>query len=166
MDRPSQDLSALVVFAEGEVLCALPASEVQEVVFLPELSHPPGLPPVLDGVMTLDGKAVPVVRAARLMGLEPADDDIYTPAMILKDVGAAISAQRLLGILRPTAADLVAADTGRSFNGCVSGMTHMKGHEVHILSAQRLLLEEEKRRLKEFGEIAERRLAEMADGAS
>ena len=150
----------LLVFAEGETLCALPSIDVQEVVFLPALSQPPGMPSVLEGIMTLDGVAVPVLRAAKLLGLSAAPDGVYTPAMILKDARAALTVERMVDIFRPNPAEIVPAQENHSFNGCLAGVARMKDQEVHILSVEKLLLQEERRRIDEFQALVQKRLNE------
>lgn len=159
MGRAEQEIGTLLVFSEGKMACALAAAEVQEVLFLPELSHPPGMPSMLEGIMTLDGEAVPVIRVAILLGLEGAALDVYTPVMVLKDAKAALIVERVDDIFTPAKADLVLADEGQSFNGCVMAKTSHKGREIHVLSAGRLMIEEEKQRLAEFKAQLQARLA-------
>ncbi|MBF0356417.1 MAG: chemotaxis protein CheW [Alphaproteobacteria bacterium] len=158
MGRTDQDIGTLLVFSEGKTVCALAASEVQEVVFLPELSHPPGMPSLLEGVMTLDGMAVPVIRLAALLGIQAPATGIYTPVMVLKDAKAALLVERVDDVFQPLQADLVPAKDGQSFNGCVIAETRHRERDIYILSADRLLLEEEKTRLAEFKLLVEERL--------
>jgi purine-binding chemotaxis protein CheW len=150
--------STLLVFAEGDMLCALDAAMVQEVVFLPELSHPPGMPSVLEGFMALDGDNVPVLRAARILGLAAAPVGIYAPAIILKAARAAVVCERVAGMLRLAPGDMREAPAGHSFNDCLLGIAQMNGQEVHVLSADRLLLKEEKQRISEFQALSQARL--------
>ncbi|CAA6606445.1 CheW protein (modular protein) [Rhodospirillaceae bacterium LM-1] len=153
----------LLVFTEGGILCALPASAVQEVVFLPELSRPPGMPSILEGMMTLDGAPVPVLRVARLLGLPASPTGIYTPVMILKNAKAALAVESMDDIYRLSAKDMVKAKPGLAFNDCLMGEVRLKERVVHVLSVDRLLLTEEKRRVEEFKTVVLARLS--GDGA-
>lgn len=166
MSLDSHDAGTLLVFAEGGALCALPSSAIQEVVFLPELSRPPGMPGLLEGVMTLDGKAIPVLKVATLLDLPVATGGIYTPAMVLKEGRAALAVERMVDVLRPKSSDLVPAGEGQSFNGCVTGLVQIKEGQVHILSAERLLLAEEQKRIADFQAQAQARLEGKDDEPS
>lgn len=165
MNLDVQDAGTLLVFAEGGALCALPAGAVQEVVFLPELTRPPGMPSLLEGVMTLDGKAVPVLKVATLLGLPVASGGVYTPALVLKEGRAALAVERMVDIFNPKNSELVPANEGQSFNGCVTGMAQTKEGLVHILSADRLLLAEEQKRIAEFQSLAQARLEDGNGGS-
>ncbi|MBF0168310.1 MAG: chemotaxis protein CheW [Alphaproteobacteria bacterium] len=158
MGRTDQDIGTLLVFSEGKTVCALASNEVQEVVFLPELLHPPGMPSLLEGVMTLDGMAVPVIRLAALLGIQAPAIGVYTPVIVLKDAKAALLVERVEDVFQPVRADLVPAKDGQSFNGCVIAETRHKEKDIYVLSVDRLLLEEEKTRLAEFKALAEERL--------
>lgn len=160
MRKNASQADTLLIFAEGDVTCALFSSAVQEVVFLPALARPPGMPSILEGVMTLDGKAVPVLRAARLLGLTAAKDGVYTPVLVLKGGGTALAVERMEDIFRPQAGDLVAAGEDQSFNGCVVAAARYKNKEIHVLDSGRLLLAGERQRIGEFKAMAQARLDE------
>ncbi len=142
----------------------MPSSAVQEVVFLPELSRPPGMPSILEGLMTVDGNPVPVMRVARLLGLPASASGIYTPVMILKKAKAALAVESMDDIYRLSAKDIVKAKPGLAFNDCLMGEVRLKDRVVHVLSVDRLLLTEEKRRVEEFKSVVQARL--VGDGAS
>lgn len=160
MNKAIESIDALVVFAQGDLLCALPSRDVQEVVFMPELSHPPGLPGVVEGLMSIDGQSIPVLKAAKLLGQEALANGVYTPVMILKGRTAALCAQRMLGIHRVKPGEMLAAKSGRSFNDLLLGLVKMDGQDAYVLCADRLLLEEEKQRIADFQAQAKARLAQ------
>jgi chemotaxis signal transduction protein len=155
-----QKFQTLLVFAEGDTHCALPAGDVREVVFLPELSHPPGMPAILEGMMSLEGQSLPVLRAARLLGLAAQASGIYTPAIVLKEGRAVLAVERLEGMLKVTPDEILPAPKGHSFNDCLSGLARTKDRDVHLLSSSQLLLKEELLRIEEFQIRANERLAQ------
>ena len=133
---------------------------------MPELSHPPGAPSSVAGLLNLAGEAVVVVEAARLFDVAPdADvDPLYRHVLILHDAGETIAllVDRVEDV-RDIAADaIVAVEPGHSFNGCVSGEATINGDALHILVPGRILMEAEKTRLSAIREAEQARL----DGVS
>ena len=68
-ENVAADAAGLVLFRVGSHQCALRLEAAQEVVPMALLSRPPGLPPLMEGLLNLRGTLVPVVRSDRLFGL-------------------------------------------------------------------------------------------------
>ena len=58
--------STLLLFSVGEQTYALPLPDLQEIVPLAQLSHPPGLPSFVAGFLNLRGTAIPIVPSITL----------------------------------------------------------------------------------------------------
>ncbi|OAN53710.1 chemotaxis protein [Paramagnetospirillum marisnigri] len=163
-------LSGIITFRLCEQVFGVPVHSVREVVPLAWLDRPPQLPSLVHGVLNLGGRAVAVLRLDRLLGLGDGRYDLDASILIMRDDGAG----RGLGLLVEhvdgvRSAELFSpmGDAGQdSFNGCVSEHLDLQGQAVRLLSWDRLLLEEERRRLTEFQAQAQDRLALLDEAAS
>src|SRR5687767_4741813 len=82
--------------------CALPLTALREVVAMAQLSRPPGLPSLLEGLLNLGGSAVPVVRLDHLFGLPDVELGLYSPLLILRQTEdqIALLAEAVHGVVR------------------------------------------------------------------
>lgn len=173
---PDGDRLRLVVFAVGDVRCALPSLVVRELLPLPRLWRPPGMPRPLEGFMNLGGEAVPVVALDRLFGIrtaptEEAEKLLYRHAILVAGGHAASAGQ--VALLVDRALDVVWVPRDRlrpversdTLNGCVEAEVEFGDGFVHLLDADRILLEQERAALAELGQAAQDRLAEWTSGA-
>ena len=83
VETPEQDLHVAAFELAGRT-CAIPSANVREVLFMPALARPPGLPAILEGILNLGGVAVPVVKLDRLFGLPERVAGLYTPIIVLR----------------------------------------------------------------------------------
>ena len=155
------NLHGLVAFRLAGARFALPVEAVAEVVPVAALGRPPELPAVVEGLLNLAGEAVPVLRLDRLLGLADGRYGLGASILVLKGLPlTALLVEHVDAVL--AAADLavlpVAAD--RSFNGCVAAQLEAGDAVLHLLVPERLLLEEERRRLAAFTERMQARLTE------
>lgn len=147
-----QQTENVVVFDLGGEACALPSDFVQEIVLLPALSKPPGLPVFVAGLMNLGGAAIPVLRLHGLLGMEPVEPNLYTPVVVLRGLGTqmALMVDRVAEVLDLAKASMVPVDSMESFNGCLVADLAFQGRIIHLLDPARLLLEKEKAAVGEF----------------
>ncbi len=150
-----------MVFTLAGQPCAIPLESVREVVPMAQLARPPGLPALLEGFLNLRGEAVPVVRLRRLFGLPEASPGLYTPVVILKEGPLALLVDEVSGILSAPEEARLPVQEGHAFNDCVEAEVVLDGRTVHLLSKDRLLLEQERRRIAELQVTAQRRLSEL-----
>ncbi len=156
----------LVVFRLGAELCAMPVSAVAEVLHMAETARPPGLPRILEGFLDLRGTAVAVLRPDRLFNLPEIRLALYTPALVLRGARPpmAVLVDAVVGVL--PASDIVPIEEDRTFNGCVVAEARTTAGAAHLLAPERLLLEQERRRVAEFETLLhERREAAEAGEA-
>lgn len=154
----------ILTFEVGNCVCALPASSVGEILHLSELAIPPGLPPILEGLLNLRGRMVPVVSLRRLIDMRAPLHHLYAPMVVLNTARPlALLVDQLLGLrpLEAAAVSLAPADT--FLNDCVASSVRVDGHEIHLLNVERLLLAEEARRIEDLREAAQNRLDRLLD---
>ena len=128
-----------------------------------QLARPPGLPALLEGFLNLRGEAVPVVRLRRLFGLPEASPGLYTPMVVLKgrEGPLALLVDEVSGVLSASEEAGLPVQEGHAFNDCVEAEVVLDGRAVHLLSTDRLLLEQERRRIAELQVVAQRRLSDL-----
>jgi purine-binding chemotaxis protein CheW len=153
----------LLVFHLADQLAALPLANVERVTPLAELSRPPGLPSSLEGILNLPGRAVPVWRLDRLLGLPEQRPGLYSMLILVKDVSngrSAMLVDRVSEILSVSEAMLLPVGKGETFNGCAEATVAARGRMIHLLSPERILMREESEALAEFQATAQCRIRE------
>lgn len=149
-----------LVFMVGESTCALPVEQIAELLPGTALTVTPGSPSLLAGFLNLEGSAVAVVALCRLLygvSHEATADDVL---IMLRNV------EPPMALLATAAREIV-----RLPQSSVVTMSHLSMSEtglisdeqiIPILSQDRLLLEEERRRLAELRAAEQNRLADLA----
>ncbi len=163
-------LSGIVTFRLCEQVFGVPVDSVREVVPLVWLDHPPQLPSVVHGVLNLGGRAVAVLRLDRLLGLDDGRYGLDASILIMRDDaagrGLGLLVEHVDGVRAVELFSPMGAAGQESFNGCVSEHLDLQGQAVRLLSWDRLLLVEERRRLDEFRARAQDRLARLDEATS
>jgi len=154
---------AYVIFHVGGVSCALARECVHKVLPLPAMGRPPGLPAVVEGILDLAGKAIPVLRFDRLFGLSAQPLHAYRHLILLSsgEPPLALLVDRATDVLRVPAERIMPLHRGETFNGCVAGHIATADGLIHLLSMERLLDRREQEVLVEFQTTQQRRLEEM-----
>ncbi len=152
-----------LVFRLPGLACALPLASLQEVLPLPQLSRPPGLPALLEGFLNLGGAAVPILRLDRLFGLPELALGRYTPLLVLRQpedrLALLVESAQVVVHVRPQ--DVRPVRSGLSFNDCSEGEVTVGDRPVHLLSPERVLLEKERQCLAEWQAVEQERLAAL-----
>jgi purine-binding chemotaxis protein CheW len=160
----------IILFDVCGATCALRRNAVRELLPLPRLWRPPGLPRPVAGFLNLSGTAVPVIRLDVLFGLERAEDaaeeGLYRH-LILTDglAGAGLTAllvDRVLDVADVEEARLSSVGQDNTLNGCVEAEIDLESRLVHLLSLERILFAEEQQALADLGRHAQSRLSEWA----
>jgi purine-binding chemotaxis protein CheW len=154
-----------LIFHLAEQAYAVPAPAVEEIVPMAELVHVAAAPSFLSGFLNVGGCPVAVISLRRLFGLAERPPELYTPLVILKDAGqqVAIEVDDVQEVAWLTGDDAVALGDDCALNGFATAAARLKGKPVLLLSPDRLLLEQEKRRVAELAEMAGKRLAAMQE---
>lgn len=158
--RDPPDDASWVLFGIGSELYALPVPSVREILPIPWLSRPPWLPNVMEGFLNLGGSVVPVLRLTRLFDLPEFVPDLYTPLVVV-GVGEdafALLVEHVLQVRRIPVSAVAEVEEKRCLNGCVTGQLRLDDAVVQLLRPEKLLLEEETRRIAAFREMEKERL--------
>jgi purine-binding chemotaxis protein CheW len=150
-----------LIFHLAEQTYAVPIAAVEEIVPMAELAQVAGAPPFLAGFLDVAGHLVAVVSLRRLFALSDKPRELYTPIIILKAAARRIALE--VDEVREIAAiadeDAIVLEGGCMFNDVASAAARLQGVTVLLLAPERLLLEEEHRRLQALSEMAGDRLA-------
>ncbi|WP_239025232.1 chemotaxis protein CheW [Rhodoligotrophos defluvii] len=161
-----QEATDIVIFRVRNVDCAFRRAEIREVLPLPRLSRWPGLPAVVQGFFNLGGRAVPVLDAELLFGL---DDEILEERdaeaviyqhLILVDVPStfALLVDRVMDLATVQTTQLMPVRDRHTLNGCVGAELDLDGELIHVLEPRHLLLAEEQAVMADLTRQAEQRL--------
>lgn len=149
-----------VLFQCNDRQLALKASEVAEVLPLPNLHRPPGSPKVFAGFLNRSGGTVAVIELATVFGAE-APGDIYRHIVRLRGAEAqdrALLVDRVLET-QARASSFEPLDDQASVNGVFAGTLLIDGAPIPLLDLDRLLLAEEAARIAELSKAASERTA-------
>jgi purine-binding chemotaxis protein CheW len=151
--------ATFLAFRLPGVVCALPLAALREVVPMALLSRPPGMPSLLEGLLNLGGVAIPVVRLDRLFDLPEFTIGRYTPLLILRhsEDRLALLVEAVIGVIRVSPEE-VRPVAAVCINDCVAGEATVGGATVHLLDADRLLLDRERQCLAELQSAEQQRL--------
>lgn len=142
----------LIIFGFGGLLCALPIEDVQEVILLPRLVKPPGLPAAVAGFLEIGTSLIPVLLLDQMLKLPEQTLGLYTPLLLLKDSAQpfAFPTEQVHEIASVPAEAMLPVKESESLGGCIAGAFTWKEKPVHIFSRSRLLFEKEKQALADY----------------
>lgn len=163
MDHVEETTRNLLVFHSSGLECAFPLEAVREVVSMASLWSPPGLPAALAGFLDLRGTAIPIVRLDRLFHLPEQQPGWYTPLIILRgvDMPIGILAGAVRQIVRANLTSFVPLPEKHVLHDCATASVEIEGGVVHLLSAELILIENERRLLSELQAAAQERMQDM-----
>ena len=146
-------------------LCGIPAADVQEIVFLPELTQLPGQPPIVEGFLNLRGSAVPVVKLDRVLEVGNGPLSLHTPLLIFvrADLAAAVDRVEEVAFIAPD--EFRAAGKDHSFNDCAAAEFPFAGRAATLLDSSRILLEKERQCVAGLRQQAQARLNSLGTPA-
>lgn len=165
MGSDGDDLHSVVIFRLGDRLFGISVAEVREVVPYAWLDQAPRMPNFVQGVLNLGGLAVPVLRLDMLLGTPPVAIGLEASILIMKteDAPLGLLVEHVEGVRAAAGLQFTAIDDRQSFQGCLAGQLHGPDATINVLSWPRVLMEEEARRLDQFQQGAQERLAQLAD---
>ena len=158
---PSEPQRLFLVFHLSSQLAALPLGAVESIAPMAHLARPPGMPSALEGILNLAGAAVPVWRLERLLQLPEQRPGLYSALIIMNGIASCRSAllvDRVSQVLSLPESALLPIGAEASFNACAEAEISHNGKIIHVLSPNRVLLEQEREAMAGFRAMAEQRL--------
>ncbi|HEY3738334.1 MAG TPA: chemotaxis protein CheW [Bryobacteraceae bacterium] len=164
MDRFLPITGGLLVFNSSGQDWAFPLHAVQEIAPMAELSSPPGMPPVLAGFLNLGGVAVPIIRLDKLFELPEQRPGLHAHLIILRSggekfIGVLVGSVRRIANAAPTS--FLPVPENNVFQDCAVASVTIDDRVTHVLSPERILLEQERRMLWELQAMAQHRLDDL-----
>ena len=122
-------------------LFAIPIEAIVEVFPALPIESLPDVPPFVRGTVFVRDRLLPVLDAAKRLGLEPGEHPLESPIVCLNAGG------RLMGVEFDEVLDLIELNPERSFStidfagyaGFVSGFVDCEGRIVRLLDPEKLL---------------------------
>lgn len=154
----------LLLFRLAGKVCALRLESVSEIVPIPRLDCPPGMPDILAGFLNLGGRSIPVVQPERLFTLPTPALGLFTPVVILNlgSFSLALIVEQVTDVLTvPATATSIALEPENSLNGCVQAVLTIADQTIHVLNADRILLEKERHCISSLQAVEQSRLRRL-----
>lgn len=121
------------------------------------------MPPILAGILDDGGVPVPVLRIARLWGLEDKAPGIYTPLVIVRHAGGHLGllVDAVLAVVQGVS--ILAIPPGHCFQDLSTSSIAWREKPISVLNLDRLLMQQEARCVASFRELERERLEELAE---
>lgn len=161
-------MNRLLVFHLAGQDCAVSLNRVREIVPMARLARPPGLPSIVEGFLNLAGTAVTVLRLDRLFNLSEREPGLYSTLLVLRTSGCPIAwlVDNISEIVADSPEARLPVSADQSFNGCAEAEVAVNGRMIHLLSPERILLEQERRTVAEFQALEQQRLNNLEAATS
>ena len=160
MNYPDGSTGPFLIFQSSGLDCAFALKAVHEVVPMAALFAPPGMPSGITGFLDLRGQAIPILRLDLLFDLPEQRPGRHTPIILLRVAGNLIGilAESIRQIASPLADSWLPRDAKSIFHECAVATFVIDERLTHLLAADGILLEHERRLVSEFQTVAQERL--------
>lgn len=147
------DLVTLLTFTVAEQIYGLPVTNIARIIEMVAITHLPDMPDTLQGIINLQGKAVPVMDMRRRLGLPHKPYGLHTPIILtmMDDdrimgliVDAVEDVAEVLAKNTETADTIVPAGVAKNTpRAPLAGIAKMNRQMILILNPQGLLSQSE-----------------------
>ncbi len=143
----------IVGFRIGNETYGVRIGAVREIVRVPEITNVPSAPALVEGVINLRGKIVPVVDLRKRFGQTEIQPDKKNRVLVVefenKLVGLIVSAASEVLKIAPSEIESPGTLFAEGESGYVTGVGKLKGRLVILLDISKLLQRSEFKRLEE-----------------
>ena len=146
----------LVGFRIGDETYGVQIGSVREIVRVPEITAVPNAPELIEGVINLRGRIIPVMDLRKRFGSSPSQSDKKNRILVVE------LDNRLLGLIVSSASEVLkippseieppGALFAEGESSYVTGVGKLKGRLVILLDIAKLLRQPEYRKLEEAAE--------------
>lgn len=161
----SDKTRSFFVFEAAGNSFGIPLDAIREILPLPLLSRPPGIPSIIEGFLNLGGQALAVINLKRLFRLDDSAPGPYSHLIVIKKTGTALAVfvDRAEGMIDVQPDAVMPVTQNYSFNDCLEADAKSGARTVHILSIEKLLLKEEQSRISELQKMEQERLDQIME---
>ena len=162
------DRTLLIFWVAQDGRLALPLEDIQRVVPLPLLQVPVATPKFVEGFFDFHGTPVAALRLDRLLSLGESELGIYSPLLVLKgqDPPIALHVGGVDRIIKTTADNVQTLGKEESFNACVVARITDQGDTVYLLSAEGILLADERAKIAAHQTMRQKRIKTLNEDAA
>src|ERR1700739_932078 len=143
----------IVAFRIGGETYGVRIASVREIVRVPEITTVPSAPDLIEGVINLRGKIMPVMDLRKPFGSAPAQPDKKNRILVVelenKLVGLIVSSASEVLKIPPSAIEAPGSVFSDRESNYVTGVGKLKGRLIILLDIARLLRQPEYRKLEE-----------------
>ncbi len=154
-EKKMKDLQ-LVVFHLTDEEYAVPITQVHEIIKPAEITHIPGMPDFVEGVINLRGKVIPIIDIRKRFNLEQKEQDEETRIVVVdvgvQTVGLVVDAVTEVLRLSTEAIDPVPVTIAKISSEYLKGIGKLKERLIIILDIEKMLTEIEKISLEQARE--------------
>lgn len=146
----------VVGFRIGNETYGVRIGAVREIVRVPEITSVPSAPDLIEGVINLRGKIIPVMDLRKRFGQTQINNDKKNRILVVeldnKLVGFIVNAASEVLKIPPSEVEAPGTLFAESESSCVTGVGKLKGRLIILLDVARLLQRSEFKRLEEVAE--------------
>jgi len=148
----------VVGFRIGNETYGVRIASVREIVWVPEITAVPNAPDVIEGVINLRGKIIPVMDLRKRFGNSAVQPDKKNRILVVeldnKFVGLIVSSASEVLKIPPSEIESPGSVFAEGESSYVTGVGKLKGRLVILLDIARLLRQSEFKKLEEAAEPA------------
>jgi len=154
---------SFLISTMGGIEYAIPTSQIREIVHIPELLRPIGLPDVLHGFLNFEQQLLPVIRLDVLFEIDSIEINLFSPIVLLRpDIADfCLLFDTVERVVEINTDFLIAANPEHTFNGCIEAQINQQNGAIFLLRLDRILTEKETRSIRDFSEQSVRRMTRM-----
>jgi purine-binding chemotaxis protein CheW len=146
------NLVKLLLFTLSDLRFALPIDEISKVIRVVAINRIPQAPEILEGMINVHGKIIPVVNLRKFFFL-PKDETSLEDRIIISekmDRPLAILVDDVLSIHDFCKEEILAADALFPGIGFVNGIARLNGDIIYIYNLEKFLTEKNREELQAF----------------
>src|ERR1700720_1098134 len=147
----------IVGFRIGTETYGVRIASVREIVRVPEITSVPSAPDLIEGVINLRGKIIPVMDLRKRFGSAPTQPDKKNRILVVeldnKLIGLIVNAASEVLKIAPSEIEPPGSVFAEGESGYVIGVGKLKGRLIILLDISKLLHRPEYKRLEEAAEL-------------
>ena len=139
-EQQNSEKIRVVLFQSVDLNLAVLVSEVEDIIFRPELSCLPNMPSALEGFVNLHQELIPVIDIAQLFGKSAREPQIYQHIVIIRGKKkSAFLTDRVSRIFNVPSEDVLSIEKNLNLKNLVQSDIMVEGETYHLLDTSFIL---------------------------